>query len=95
MDLISAASGVFAVVVGIVIGRFIQPRRSTPEVTTMCDCKHPLSMHHPKSRECQADVRRRHYNADGGENGYEWVDCPCFKYVGEIPLDLSTFDLGH
>lgn len=67
------------------------PRSVDPQV---CGCGHHYALHDVEdAAKCWAEVRRIRYYKNGTRNGYEWVQCPCRHYTGEVPLDLSTLDL--
>lgn len=93
MDPISLVVGAALLAAGWLAGRI---RRRTSAASTesyTCGCEHSYALHDRKSDECVGEVRRRHYYKNGARNGWEWAKCPCRRYVGDVPLDLTQFDL--
>jgi hypothetical protein len=96
IDQLSFLAGVFATTAGTAVGQLLgrrlrrPPRPPDPQV---CGCGHHLATHDLESGTCREDVRREHYKQNGERNGYEWVECACVRYTGEVPPDLSQFDL--
>jgi hypothetical protein len=96
IDQFSFFAGSVSGVVGCVVGQFLGRRGRRPARAPdprVCGCGHHLATHDLENRECLEDVLRAHYLPQGTRNGHEWVQCECRRYTGEVPLDLSQFDL--
>lgn len=96
---IDLAMGAVATSVGWISGMLLghRLRRSRvappPQDSRLCGCGHHYALHSVEDAECFQEVRREHYYDNGARNGWEYVQCECRRYTGEVPLDLSTLDL--
>lgn len=52
----------------------------------VCSCGHPQSLHHPSTRSCAGEIKRRRYNSIGSRIGFTHVACRCQQYDGEVRL---------
>jgi hypothetical protein len=74
--------GAAAVIIGLLLGRFLPGRRKgLKPVEAVCGCDHHYSMHDPGTGACNATVQVSHY---GGSWGYE--PCACVRYSGPEPI---------
>jgi hypothetical protein len=81
-----------AVIVGVLLGRFLPNRRKGPkprkQPEPICGCDHHHSYHDPKTGEChglvQGDPVR--YNEYDRPMAWEQVQCSCKQYSGPQPL---------
>src|SRR5690348_9125161 len=90
------------VFLGMCIGRFMPARRRGPKTPKpslpICGCDHHLSMHDPKTGECNEkvpgtrvpvrDEKGKPVKDNWGEVIFttEGVSCPCKQYTGPQPL---------
>lgn len=80
VDPVSLAVGGGLVLVGWLAGRISRKTAADPN-KPICACDHPVSMHREEGG-CAAEIKRPH-----SHKGFEWVKCPCLRYVGPLPLD--------
>lgn len=93
IELLSYLFGAGSTLVAMIAGRLLLTRRkvlaqvlpSKPEHT--CGCGHDFALHDIEGNGCHGEVRRPHYRSHGGRSGYEYVACPCRKYVGSKPVE--------
>jgi hypothetical protein len=74
-----------AIVIGILIGRFLPNRRKGPKPTRpvrpVCGCEHHHSFHDPQTGQCS--FTGQEYR---GHGKYEELSCTCRRYSGPVPL---------
>ena len=86
-----------AVVVGLLLGRFLPNRRKAPKppkparpVRPVCGCGHHHSFHDPKTGECHGQVRGEPTEFDRypSRSPVAWaqVQCSCRQYSGPVPM---------
>jgi len=83
-----------AVIVGVLLGRFLPNRRKTPKPAKpprpMCGCGHHHSYHDPATGECHGQVRGKaiEFNDYTSRDPVAWeqVQCSCKVYSGPVPL---------
>jgi hypothetical protein len=95
MDPISLAVGAALLAAGWLSGRVTRrrpPAAAAPSGPT-CGCGHSLALHDRQEGIRNGEVRREHYWDDGSRNGYEWVECTCRQYTGELPVDITSLGL--
>ena len=69
-----------AVIIGVLLGRFLPNRRKGPKVKPVkpvCGCDHHHSYHDPATGECHGRVYV-------GMGAYE--NCTCKQYSGPVPM---------
>jgi hypothetical protein len=93
MDPISLAVGAALLATGWLTGRVRRGRASAPVPAWECGCGHSFALHNRETSECTGETKREHYTVTGARNGYEWVQCSCRRYVGEVPIDITTLGL--
>jgi hypothetical protein len=76
-----------AIIIGILIGRFLPARRRTPKPALLiCGCRHHHSYHDPATGKCGwAGTQYLGENEDGIRQ-YESRYCSCKQYSGPVPL---------
>ena len=82
MDPATLAVGAVILLAGYVLGRHTRtPRRAR----YICDCRHPLATHDPRTGRCNHAEMRSMFDIDP-------TPCSCVQYVGERPLDLDALN---
>jgi len=81
-DPITLVAGAGILTAGTLLGRIRRRTTAAPSPVPTCGCGHPMALHDRDSDECFADEQRPHYSKSGSRNGFEWVQCPCRRYLG-------------
>lgn len=59
-------------------------------IKAICDCKHPLAEHDPKTGACHhVDHKSRGFGGDGLQR-FEQRPCNCRQYIGPRPFEMFT-----
>ncbi len=81
-----------AVIIGILLGRFLPNRRKGPKplkpVRAVCGCSHHHGFHDPRTGEChgQVDGNPVAYYPGGSPSAWKQVQCSCKQYSGPVPM---------
>jgi hypothetical protein len=88
MDPLSLAIGAACVAVGYALGE-IPGRRPKTDPAPICPCKHSIAVHDPETKQCREQERRDRWDSAGDWVGYDYVPCPCRRYLGpELLADV-------
>jgi hypothetical protein len=83
MDFLTALILLLVLLFGFMAGRMSKRQpKALKSPKPICPCDHAISLHVDGIGKCMADLKRDRYNSIGDRIGYNYVPCPCQRYMG-------------